>query len=491
MKNQACKLLILFICFFVHSLYAVPGDTIRYYDVHRVAFAIKATHGKQFTVRCVEKGIKETFIGEGIENPVPQTIGIQFPLPNSLVPSEITIEGEEGCEFTDFRVIQTANIVDLSRCPSIKFVSAGSHSEHNRNLEILDLSNCKNVEQLWVHGGRLRELDLSDKKVLERITCAYNNLSALDINLTNNPAIWWIYCSHNHLPLSNLYALSELIENIWNKAFDLQTLGYRRILLGDTIDYSSQKEFGDMATNFYLLRGTNTWGAEPNSNYALPSDYTLEDGIFTFHRAGKYTLDMRNPAITQHPFWDPARVLVWIDVVDFVPVTWIKNVPETIIAGIQVRLDDREVLPDNATYTTITWSIVDTGTTGATLTGSRLNTTAPGFVKVTATIKDGLAFDEDYTQDFVIEVKALGVDESEQGLSKINIYPNPTTGKLIIESGDLLISKIEVLDIEGRVVSSHHLTYSPTIDISHLNSGAYFVRVTTEQGEIVKKVVKQ
>ena len=79
-------------------------------------------------------------------------------------------------------------------------------------------------------------------------------------------------------------------------------------------------------------------------------------------------------------------------------------------------------------------------------------------------------------------------------LDKITVVPNPTTGELRIVSGELKIDKIEVLDIVGKIVSSHHLITSSSnqkIDISNLNSGIYFIKIITEQGEIVKKVMKQ
>jgi hypothetical protein len=76
----------------------------------------------------------------------------------------------------------------------------------------------------------------------------------------------------------------------------------------------------------------------------------------------------------------------------------------------------------------------------------------------------------------------------------ISIIPNPTKGELRVELGELIVEKIEIFDIVGRIVSSHHL-HTPsshhTIDISHLNSGNYFVKLTSKQGNFVKKVLKQ
>jgi len=83
----------------------------------------------------------------------------------------------------------------------------------------------------------------------------------------------------------------------------------------------------------------------------------------------------------------------------------------------------------------------------------------------------------------------------QKTLKNIILYPNPTIGELEIRNYELGIKSIEVFDVYGRKLSSHtsyptpHTSY--LINISHLTSGIYFVKVVTEQGEVVKKVVKQ
>jgi hypothetical protein len=197
--------------------------------------------------------------------------------------------------------------------------------------------------------------------------------------------------------------------------------------------------------------------------------------------------------LPQNPTATSARVLVWIEVIDFVPVTEIINVPTTATVGTQIYLGNSIVIPNNATYQYTTWSIADTGTTGAFLTGTRLNTTAPGTVVVTGTVKEGTAFHEDYTQDFAIEITPLSINEPISALGMIHVYPNPTTGELRVTSYELPVTGVEIFDVYSRKLLSlaSQMSLETTIDISHFPAGAYFVKVITEQGEIVKKVVKQ
>jgi len=94
----------------------------------------------------------------------------------------------------------------------------------------------------------------------------------------------------------------------------------------------------------------------------------------------------------------------------------------------------------------------------------------------------------DLTQWELVPLKVIDLEKSD-----IRIYPNPTTGELTITNYELRITGVEVFDVYGRKLSSHHLiTSSPhhLINISHLQSGIYFIKITTETGIITKKVIK-
>jgi len=76
--------------------------------------------------------------------------------------------------------------------------------------------------------------------------------------------------------------------------------------------------------------------------------------------------------------------------------------------------------------------------------------------------------------------------------SSIKIYPNPTGGELKIVCGKLKVENIEIYDAFGKKVGvTCTNTAETTIDISHLSAGVYFVKIQTETGEVVRKVVKE
>jgi hypothetical protein len=81
-------------------------------------------------------------------------------------------------------------------------------------------------------------------------------------------------------------------------------------------------------------------------------------------------------------------------------------------------------------------------------------------------------------------------------LDKITLVPNPTTGELTITNyklgvGTLSVVEVEVFDVYGRKQSHVLRVTSNEINIAHLTAGIYFVRISTEAGEVVRKVVKQ
>ena len=111
----------------------------------------------------------------------------------------------------------------------------------------------------------------------------------------------------------------------------------------------------------------------------------------------------------------------------------------------------------------------------------------------------------------------VGVVETDNYPS-LRVFPNPTTGVLniiqeTINNEQLTINNVEIFDIYGRkAISDMRLsdmryptseigkseigqseigTSEIKINIAHLPAGLYFVKISTETGEVVKKIIKQ
>ena len=89
--------------------------------------------------------------------------------------------------------------------------------------------------------------------------------------------------------------------------------------------------------------------------------------------------------------------------------------------------------------------------------------------------------------------KVTVVDDAvEEMTSSFNIYPNPVNDKIYIET-ESEVKEVVVYDVYGRVQNlSNSATQqlSNSIDVTDLNSGVYFVKVVTENGEAVKRIIK-
>jgi hypothetical protein len=97
-----------------------------------------------------------------------------------------------------------------------------------------------------------------------------------------------------------------------------------------------------------------------------------------------------------------------------------------------------------------------------------------------------------------LTITNTGIVETHKEIDGILVFPNPTTGELhVVAAGHAPLS-VMIFDIFGR-----NLTPIPSpnwrgvsegrgeVNISHLPTGMYFVRVMTENGIITRKIVKQ
>jgi len=71
-------------------------------------------------------------------------------------------------------------------------------------------------------------------------------------------------------------------------------------------------------------------------------------------------------------------------------------------------------------------------------------------------------------------------------------YPNPTTGKLTIDNEQFTIDNVAVFDMMGKMlkVESNKHYGEIIIDISHLPSGVYLLKIRTKTGIIAQKIIK-
>lgn len=75
--------------------------------------------------------------------------------------------------------------------------------------------------------------------------------------------------------------------------------------------------------------------------------------------------------------------------------------------------------------------------------------------------------------------------------NNINIYPNPTNSLVFVDFMNLTNVKIEILDLNGKILTSKSTSNSTNIDLSNLSSGSYLIKINSTEGTKTMKILKK
>ena len=79
---------------------------------------------------------------------------------------------------------------------------------------------------------------------------------------------------------------------------------------------------------------------------------------------------------------------------------------------------------------------------------------------------------------------------TDNSINNIALYPNPVKNMVQISSNNLQITGIEVYNTLGEKVLSKKGAIN-LLDVSNLTTGLYLLKIKTEKGELVKKIMKE
>jgi hypothetical protein len=96
------------------------------------------------------------------------------------------------------------------------------------------------------------------------------------------------------------------------------------------------------------------------------------------------------------------------------------------------------------------------------------------------------------TVDIEIDDFTTAIIENRANEIQVLLYPNPSDGILNIYAGKDEISKVVIMDIQGKVMKVVTSISANQVNISDLNNGLYFVKVETRSGVFgMKKLRKE
>lgn len=90
----------------------------------------------------------------------------------------------------------------------------------------------------------------------------------------------------------------------------------------------------------------------------------------------------------------------------------------------------------------------------------------------------------------IVNVTSITAGVNEIAKKDVKIYPNPAKDNISIEG--VTSGKIELINLQGQVINYANVSdKNKSMDISKLATGVYSLKITTDEGIIVKKLLKQ
>jgi len=350
----------------------------------------------------------------------------------------------------------------------------------NNQLTTLDLSKNTALRYVYCSYNQLSSLDLSKKDTLEYLECQGNNLNSLIVSPRAN--IRRAYCYDNKLLLSDLHAASEKIFGVNGRRLGTQRLDTRQMIVGDTIDFSSQTAFKYFGNTAYTKFDVFKRGISDSIPAIENIDYTLNNGIIVFNAANDYFVIMTNSAIISEPGYE-AIVIASFSVRD----------KSTDVSLSNLAVSKGKLTPafhtDTLNYfVEVEYSVTDINITAtardslATISGNlglQPLDTGNNVFTINVIAEDGITT-QNYTiivnrKDTVIENNIIEIAGEE-----FKLYPNPTNSKVYIQKE----SNIKVYTIQGILLQE---AFGKEIDLSTYPQGLYLIQVN----EITKKIIKK
>ncbi|SHJ24741.1 T9SS type A sorting domain-containing protein [Flavobacterium haoranii] len=147
----------------------------------------------------------------------------------------------------------------------------------------------------------------------------------------------------------------------------------------------------------------------------------------------------------------------------------------------------------NASRNNVLWRIGETATVGsmpATETGNGFATRCGSTAS-----NNGCARNFGIPNNFAMTILASATLTNENFASKdFTMYPNPVTSELnIVAPTTSLIKSLHFTDINGRVVKQLDKVNSNSsqINLTDLSKGIYLVKISTDEGNTIKKFIKE
>ncbi len=349
-------------------------------------------------------------------------------------------------------------------------------------LSISDMTGVEEfiaLTELWCVNNPITTLDVSQNIALTDLRCSTTDITSIDVSLnlalttlhvqatditsldvTQNTALTELLCYQNDLTtidLSQNTALEVLLcfDNQFS-TLDVSVNTSLRSLNCNNNDLTSLNVSQNSLLEYLICFNNDLGSIDVSQNTALTLLSCGTNGLTTLDVSSNTNLtalncqqnDINTPMdLSNHGNLTSLRV--WDNDLPSLNVANGNNSNFTAFeASLNPNLTCIEV--DDSTYSAQNWSIIDAQTT----------------------------FSENCSGT------GLGIDDLDA--VQISAYPNPTSTSLFITS-DANVLSYQVIDVAGKQILQ---STQPSIDVSGMKSGVYFLRLTTEKGAVTKRFIK-
>lgn len=322
--------------------------------------------------------------------------------------------------FLDGNELSELNIETLSNLVTLQSSS--------NNLTDITLPSNSSLDLLWVSANQLTEIDLSQQSFLFNLQCIDNNLSSLD--LSGNPILELLRCNANNIPVLDLSQNTEI------RFVDTSENELTALLVPDNPDL------------YHLdFRENDVSGISLGSTESL-RDFLCSDNELI-------SLDFQNATLLEKMLADN-NALEILNVQngnnDILNLFSVINNPDLFC----IQVDDEDA----------------------------------------ANASTGVYGDWEVDSEVVYsESCTLGLNDTVEN-SDIIITPNPTSGIIQVKLSNNLIGNqmnYDIIDNSGKILTSGNFETEKnftTIDINKIPSGTYFLVLSNSIGEWTKRIIK-
>ena len=306
------------------------------------------------------------------------------------------------------------------------------------------INSFKNLETLiFAYNQTPVSLDLSGLNNLKKLNCSSNSLTSINFNGCNS--LEEIYLDQNYLTTLDLSEISTL------KHLDCQNNYLTSLVLPTSSILINLKCFNNNLNNLVLTNQTHLENLYCGNNFLtnLNLSNCINLKLLQCYQNNLNNLDISNSPLLNNIFCSYNPNLKFLNINN--GFNWLPNT--------------------NYVGNNLSSNIIQLCTSSSSVVNLQNYYNSLGYSSTS----------------FISNCSSLGINSNEITDHKIMFYPNPTKDKIIFNEN---VNFIYVYSSSGFLVKQSEIT-SDELDLSNLNSGIYILKMQTESGIRIDKLIKE